>query len=121
MTKEYKKVKSSKYFNQPRPDATNVMHPLDSFDSFLLMVWSAWDDFIEQANGKYGKRDGNIWVTIKPIEETLRDTWDTEHRKFWVERYIDEIGFMLWNRVFNVEYNTGVADKALAKFEDCWQ
>jgi hypothetical protein len=120
MAKEHKVIKSNKYFGKPRPEASNVKHPLDSLDDFFLLLWSAWDDFIELANGKYGERD-DVWVTLKPIEESLRGTWDTTFKWYWIERYIDEMGYMLWNRVYNVEKKSEAADKALAKFEACWK
>ena len=53
----------------------------------------------------------NVWFTFTRLENQLKKTWDAEECfiRFWLDRIVDEFGYMIWNEVnrkyFNVEYH----------------
>lgn len=43
----------------------------------------------------------NGWVTFENIEVQLKKMWkDEDFVRFWLDRMVDEYGYMVWNEVF---------------------
>lgn len=73
---------------------------------------------------KFPIKSYNAWGSIDLIKENLRSTWsysDEHFKRYWADQLVREMGFMLWNSVYNEEkskVSEKAADKAVQEFEN---
>ena len=48
----------------------------------------------------------DIWATFANLEKQVKKTWKSndQFKRFWLDRIVEEFGYMLWNAVFNKYY-----------------
>lgn len=42
-----------------------------------------------------------LWVTVGNIKSHVINAKDTDHYFWWLDHYIDEIGYMIWNGLYD--------------------